>query len=85
MTDETRPVNRRVFLGRVAKKAAYVAPAAVVLQATRKANAGSGACLVQGSRCEQDVNGCCAGFTCQRPTTDPCVDMGMTGPICTCE
>jgi hypothetical protein len=85
VAEDKTPILRRKFLGRLATKAAYVAPAIVVLHGARHAHAGSGACLIQGSPCETDVNGCCTGLTCQRANGNPCVNMGMTAAMCTCE
>ena len=50
--EEPRPIRRRAFIGRVAKKAAYVAPA------------GISGCGEAGSPCTTDAD-CCAGFICE--------------------
>ena len=76
--EEPRPIRRRVFLGRVAKKAAYVAPAVMVLKAARTAHAGISGCGENGSPCVDDGD-CCAGFTC-RIGGMPCD--GMLGCMC---
>ncbi len=78
-------IQRRAFLGRVARRAAYVAPAAMALTAVRRAQGGSLACFIQGSNCLTDENNCCAGLTCQRSNGSPCTDMGMQAMTCTCE
>ncbi len=77
---EPRPIRRRVFIGRVAKKAAYLAPAVLALKAARTATAGPSACGQTGSPCATDLD-CCGGFTCvDASTMMPCG--GMQG--CTC-
>ncbi len=74
-----RPIRRRVFLGQVAKKAAYVAPAVLALKAARTATAGPSGCGQTGSPCTTDAD-CCAGFTCQTGNM-PCAGMAN----CMCE
>ena len=61
--EEPRPIRRRVFIGRVAKKAAYVAPAVLALKAARTAHAGISGCGQTGSPCDTDAD-CCGGFLC---------------------
>ena len=78
--DEPRPIRRRVFLGRMAKKAAYVAPAVLALKAARTATAGPSACGQTGSPCATDLD-CCGGFTCQTMAGMPCGGQTM----CTCQ
>ena len=77
--EEPRHIRRRVFLGRVAKKAAYVAPAVLALKAAQTAHAGISGCGQTGSPCATDVD-CCGGFTCQNMAGMPCGG----GPQCTC-
>ncbi len=62
--EEPRPIRRRAFIGRVAKKAAYVAPAVMVLKAATTAHAGISMCGQVGSPCATDVD-CCGGFLCE--------------------
>ena len=69
--EEPRPIRRRAFLGRVAKKAAYVAPAVMVLQAAQTAHAGISGCGQTGSPCV-DNQDCCGGFTCRDMQGMPC-------------
>ncbi len=78
--EEPRPIRRRVFIGRVAKKAAYVAPAVLALKAVQTAHAGPSACGQAGSPCATDLD-CCGGFTCQTMSMMPCAG----NPQCTCE
>ena len=78
--EEPRPIHRRVFFGRVAKKAVYVAPAVMVLKAATKAHAGISACGQDGSPCATDAD-CCTGFECESMPGTPCGGM----PGCTCE
>ncbi len=61
---EPSSIHRRAFIGRVAKKAAYVAPAVLALQAASKAKAGASACGQTGSPCATDGD-CCGGFLCE--------------------
>ncbi len=77
--EEPRPIRRRVFLGRVAKKAVYVAPAVMVLKAATKAHAGISMCGQTGSLCMTDAD-CCPGFNCEQQGGGPC----GAGP-CKCE
>ena len=75
-------IKRRVFIGSVARKAAYVAPAVLALKAAQTTYAGTSGCGQAGSPCATDVD-CCTGmgFTCKRPNSNPC-----TGQMnCTCE
>ena len=75
-------IKRRVFIGRVARKAAYVAPAVLALKAAQTTYAGPSGCGQTGSPCAMDAD-CCTGmgFTCQRPNANPC-----TGQMnCSCE
>lgn len=78
--EEPRPVRRRVFLGRVAKKAVYVAPAVMTLKAAQTAHAGISACGETGSPCQADAD-CCGGFVCLLGNGMPCPG----GVPCTCE
>ena len=78
--EEPRPIRRRVFLGRVAKKAPYVAPAVMTLKAAQTAHAGISACGQTGSPCATDLD-CCGGFICKLPNGMPCEG----APACTCE
>ncbi len=78
--EKPRPIRRRVFIGRVAKKAAYVAPAVLALKAARTATAGPSACGQTGSPCTTDAD-CCGGFLCLLPNGMPCAG----APACTCE
>ncbi len=75
-------IKRRVFIGRVARKAAYVAPAVLALKAAQTTYAGPSGCGQTGSPCATDLD-CCTGggFTCKQPNTNPCA--GMMN--CTCE
>ena len=75
-----RPIRRRVFLGQVAKKAAYVAPAVLALKAAQTAHAGPSGCGQTGSPCATDAD-CCGGFLCLRPNAMPCTGQQN----CTCE
>lgn len=80
VTDEQSRIRRRAFFGRVAMKAAYVAPAVLALKAAQKTYAGPSGCGQTGSPCA--VNGdCCGGFTCVQSSGMPCA--GMMN--CTCE
>ncbi|MEE8460076.1 MAG: hypothetical protein V3S08_09380 [Phycisphaerales bacterium] len=75
-------IKRRVFIGRVARKAAYIAPAVLALKAAQTTYAGPSGCGQTGSPCNVDGD-CCTGmgFTCKRPNSNPC-----TGQMnCTCE
>ena len=78
--EEPRPIHRRVFVGRVAKKAVYVAPAVMVLNAATKAHAGISGCGADGSPCTTDAD-CCAGFFCVSMAGMPCT----TEPNCKCK
>ena len=78
--EEPCPIRRRVFLGRVAKKAAYVAPAVMTLKAATTAYAGPSACGQTGSPCATDLD-CCVGFLCTQPNSMPCAGE----PSCTCK
>ncbi len=73
-------IKRRVFIGRVARKAAYVAPAVLALKAAQTTYAGPSGCGQTGSPCNTDTD-CCGGFTCRIPGMGPC--MGDVG--CQCE
>ena len=75
-------IRRRVFIGRVARKAAYVAPAALALKAAQTTYAGPSGCGQTGSPCTVDAD-CCGGFACERPAhMGPCMQ-GDTN--CTCQ
>ena len=65
-TNEGRqgPIERRMFIGRVARKAAYVAPAVLALKAAQTTYAGPSGCGETGSPCNIDGD-CCVGWTCQ--------------------
>jgi hypothetical protein len=75
-----RRIQRRVFIGRVARKAAYVAPAALALKAAQTTYAGPSGCGQTGSPCATDVD-CCGGFFCLQPNAMACA--GQMN--CTCE
>ena len=77
--EEPRPIRRRVFLGRVAKKAAYIAPAVMVLGPARPVHAGISGCGQTGSLCNTDAD-CCAGFFCEQMGGGPCAGQ----PDCKC-
>ncbi|MEE8460198.1 MAG: hypothetical protein V3S08_09995 [Phycisphaerales bacterium] len=64
-------IKRRVFIGRVARKAAYVAPAVLALKAAQTTYAGPSGCGQTGSPCLTDPD-CCGGFLCLRPNSMPC-------------
>lgn len=76
----SRHLKRRVFLGRMAIKAAYIAPAVLALKAARTTYAGPSGCGQSGSPCAADGD-CCAGFFCVKMNGMPCG--GAMG--CTCE
>ena len=78
--DEPRRIRRRVFIGRVAKKAAYIAPAVMVLKAATKAHAGISMCGQTGSPCLVDAD-CCGGFLCLKLNGMPCAG----SMDCTCQ
>ena len=80
MNKSSDSVDRRVFIGRVLKKAAYVAPAVLALKAAQNSYAGVSGCGQTGSPCDTDLN-CCGGFFCLQPNTNPCG--GMMN--CTCQ
>ena len=63
--NEQDQLKRRVFLGRVAVKAAYVAPAALALRAARTGHAGGASCGTAGSPCDVDAE-CCTGLNCEQ-------------------
>ena len=69
--EEPHHFRRRVFLGRVAKKAVYVAPAVMVLKAATKAHAGISMCGEDGSPCTTDAD-CCPAFVCEEMGGGPC-------------
>ena len=73
-------IKRRVFIGRVARKAAYVAPAVLALKAAQTTYAGPSGCGQTGSPCTTDPE-CCGGFLCLKPNMNPC----MGGTTCTCQ
>ena len=75
-------IKRRVFIGRVATKAAYVAPAVLALKAAQTAYAGPSGCGLTGSPCNVDAD-CCPGmgFKCE----DAMMSMCMGAPDCTCQ
>jgi hypothetical protein len=73
-------MRRRVFIGTVAKRAAYIAPAVLALKAAQTTYAGPSACGQTGSPCNTDVD-CCGGFFCLQPNL-----MACTGQMnCTCQ
>lgn len=74
------PIKRRVFIGRVARKTAYVAPAVLALKAAQTTYAGPSGCGQTGSPCIS-LPDCCDGFSCLRPNTMGCTGQGN----CTCE
>ena len=73
-------IKRRVFIGRVARKAAYVAPAALALKAAQTTYAGPSGCGETGSPCNTDLD-CCGGFSCLRPNMAACAG----AMNCSCE
>lgn len=73
-------IRRRAFIGKVATRAAYVAPAVLTLQAARKTYAGPSGCGQTGSPCTNDPD-CCAGWSCVRDNGMACMGSGM----CACE
>ncbi len=78
--EEPRPIRRRVFIGRVAKKAAYVAPAVLALKAAQTAHAGISGCGQAQSPCATDAD-CCAAFVCNQMGGVPCDG----APECECD
>ena len=78
--DQKGPIKRRVFIGRVARKTAYVAPAVLALKAAQTTYAGPSGCGQTGSPCNTDLD-CCGGFSCLRPSMAPCTGQGN----CECE
>lgn len=64
--DQKGPIKRRVFFGKIARKAVYVAPAALALKVAQKTYAGPSGCGLTGSPCNVDPD-CCGGFSCLRP------------------
>ena len=78
--EEPPPIRRRLFLGRVAKRVAYIAPAVLALNAAQTAHAGLSACGQTGSPCATGLD-CCGGFTCVQMSGMPCAGQ----PMCTCE
>ena len=74
------PIKRRMFIGRVATKTAYVAPAILALKAAQTTYAaGPSGCGQTGSPCLNDPD-CCVGWLCLRDNGMVC--MGST--MCTC-
>jgi len=73
-------IKRRVFIGRVVRKTAYVAPAVLALKAAQTSYAGPSGCGQTGSPCNTDLD-CCGGFSCLKPSMAPC--MGTSS--CTCQ
>ena len=73
--------TRRGFVTGVAKKAAYVAPAVMVLTAAQRVAADYTGCTGPGSPCTMH-NQCCpnAGMECMQPNGMGC----MGAPDCTC-
>ena len=57
MNDETRP-TRRAFMSGVARKAVYVAPVVLAMQAAQRAGADFTGCVGPGSPCMTDPE-CC--------------------------
>ena len=73
-------IRRRVFMGRVVTKAAYIAPAVLALKAAQTTYAGPSGCGQTGSPCATDLD-CCGGFTCKFMLGGgPC--MGVAGCVC---
>ncbi len=59
---DARPEStRRSFLGRVGRKAAYVAPLVLILSASEAAQAASPSCMPSGGACTVDAE-CCTGM-----------------------
>ena len=79
MNDETRS-TRRAFMGGVARKAVYVAPAVLALKAAQRAGADFTGCVGPGSPCMTDPE-CCPTLLCLKPNQTAC--MGQT--TCTCQ
>ena len=80
-TDHDTGLTRRVFVTRAVKKAAYVAPAVMVLTAARRVAADFTGCIGPGSPCTMH-NACCpnAGMECMQPDGMGC----MSAPDFTC-
>ena len=76
--------TRRAFVGRVARKTAYVAPAVLALNAARRAAADYTGCVGPGSPCVMG-NECCnfaSAMSCHPPgMTSAC----MGEPDCICD
>jgi hypothetical protein len=79
MNDETQP-TRRAFMRGVAKKAAYVAPAVLAMQAARRAGAEFTGCVGPASPCSVDGD-CCPSYLCKRANGMACAGAGG----CTCQ
>ena len=58
-------IRRRAFVIGMARKAAYVAPAAIALHAAQKVQAGIGSCADAGSPCVDNFDCCTATPTCE--------------------
>ncbi|MHC4217798.1 MAG: hypothetical protein ACYSU7_05005 [Planctomycetota bacterium] len=69
MNDETRP-TRRAFISGVAKKAVYVAPAVLAMQAAQRAGADFTGCVGPGSPCA--INADCCSVSCLTPSMMAC-------------
>ncbi|MHC4080037.1 MAG: hypothetical protein ACYS15_06945 [Planctomycetota bacterium] len=70
MNDETQP-TRRAFMRGVAKKAVYVAPAVLAMQAAQRAGADFTGCAGPGSPCTLDAE-CCSVVCLNANMMDPC-------------
>ena len=75
----TDAVHRRAFVFGVARKAVYVAPAAIALHAARRVEAGGLSCGTAGSPCIVDGDCCAATPNCNLAGMG-C--MGMMGCMC---
>ena len=62
--EEQDQLKRRAFLGRVARKTAYVAPAVLALKAAQTGHAGGASCGTAGSPCLNNPD-CCTGLNCE--------------------
>lgn len=81
-TDHDIRSTRRAFVKRAAKKAAYIAPAVMVLAPARRVAADYTGCTGPGSPCTMH-NECCSALAmaCRQPDGMGC----MGAPDCTCD
>ncbi len=76
--------TRRAFVGRVARKTVYVAPAVLALNAARRAAADYTGCLGPNSPCTRGSD--CGNFVGPMSCQQPGMMTGCTGaPDCTCD